>query len=206
MESVQKAPRDTTAMSSIDQARAIYYDFFAGCFLYPLLEGRESLLLDQVKLLKSSPLEDSLAEPFNRLEEELISNGIKELLAEYDDIFMIPLKGEMVLPYVSHYKEERLNGEVLVDIRQSLKALPIRRNEKSFKETEDHMGYLFLMMRYCVEGKEFVLQEQEIFNNYISPFVKTFMDEVKEHSMANKYKDIVQILERFMAFEKEYLK
>ena len=206
MESVQKAPRDTQAMSGIDQARTIYYDFFAGCFLYPLLEGRAGLLQEQVGLLKSSPLEEAVAQNFERLHEELESSGVENLLKEYDDIFMIPMKGEMVLPYVSHYKEGRLNGEILVDIRQTLKALPIRRNEKIFKETEDHLGYLFLMMRYCVEGKAFVVQEQEIFNSYISPVVKTFMDEVKEHSLANHYKDIIQILEGFMAFEKEYLK
>jgi TorA maturation chaperone TorD len=206
MESVQKAPRDTKAMSGIDQARAIYYDFFAGCFLYPLLEGRGALMAQQIKLLKSSPLEESLKEPFNYLEESLKTGGIGIFLKEYDDVFMIPMKGEMVLPYVSHYKEGRLNGEILAQIRQSLKALPIRRNEKSFKETEDHMGFLFLMMRYCIEEKEYVLQEQAIFNSYISPVVKEFMNEVKTHSSAKNYKYVIQILECFMAFEKEYLK
>lgn len=43
---------------SINQARAIFYDFFAGLFLGDLLEGREALLKTQLERLATAPLDE----------------------------------------------------------------------------------------------------------------------------------------------------
>ena len=75
---------------AIERARILYYDFFAGLFLYDLLINRKDLLLEQVKILKTQPLNDGDLVFFEALENEIQTNGIKNILFEYTRFFMLP--------------------------------------------------------------------------------------------------------------------
>lgn len=191
---------------TINKARAIFYDFFAGLFLYELLCERESLLKTQLESLSTSPLDDEAEKSFARLSEELNKHGIVVILDEFNDLFALPMSGEVVFPYVSHYKENRLNGDILVDIRQTIKELPVRANSTQFRETEDHLGFLFLVMRYCIEEKNFEGTQKEIFKLYILPYIKGFIDDIASNHKADFYKDVAIILDSFMDFERSYVK
>jgi len=191
---------------TINKARAIFYDFFAGLFLYELLCERETLLKTQLESLSISPLDDEAEKSFSRLSDELKAHGITVILDEFNDLFALPMSGAIVFPYVSHYKENRLNGDILVDIRQTIKELPVRANNAEFRETEDHLGFLFLVMRYCIEKKGFDEPQKEIFKLYILPYVKQFIDDITSNPKADFYKDIANILDSFMDFERNYVK
>lgn len=191
---------------TINKARAIFYDFFAGLFLHELLVEREALLKTQLESLSISPLDDEAEKSFARLGEELKKHGIVVILDEFNDLFALPMSGEVVFPYVSHYKENRLNGDILVDIRQTIKELPVRANNAQFRETEDHLGFLFLVMRYCIEAKNFQGTQKEIFKLYILPYIKKFIEDIASNSKADFYKDIATILDSFMDFERNYVK
>jgi TorA maturation chaperone TorD len=191
---------------NINQARVVFYDFFAGVFLRNLLSGREEVIKKQLQALGSTPLDDYTQKSFQILQTQLEQDGIKNLMHEYDEVFEVPLSGEVVFPYISHYKNGCLNGEILVDIRQAVKALPIRANSEIFKETEDHLGFLFLMMRYCIEEGKYEENEKEIFSFYINPYVSKFIADIIENSKSNLYKEIALILKSFMEFEVSYVK
>ncbi|DAB33747.1 MAG TPA: hypothetical protein CFH82_08710 [Sulfurospirillum sp. UBA12182] len=191
---------------NINQARVVFYDFFAGVFLRNLLSGREEVIKKQLQALGSTPLDDYTQKSFQILQTQLEQDGIKNLMHEYDEVFEVPLSGEVVFPYISHYKNGCLNGEILVDIRQAVKALPIRANSEIFKETEDHLGFLFLMMRYCIEEGKYEENEKEIFSFYINPYVSKFIADIIENSKSNLYKEIALILKSFMEFEASYVK
>ena len=191
---------------TINKARAIFYDFFAGLFLHDLLQEREALIKTQLESLSTSPLDDEAEKSLARLSHELKEHGIVVIMDEFNDLFALPFSGAVVLPYVSHYKESRLNGDILVDIRQTIKELPVRANSAQFSESEDHLGFLFLVMRYCIEGKKFEETQKEIFKLYILPYVKGFIDDIVSNSKADFYKDIAAILDSFMDFERNYVK
>ncbi len=191
---------------TINKARAIFYDFFAGLFLHDLLCEREALLKTQLESLSTSPLDDDAEKSFARLSDELNEHGIVVILDEFNDLFALPMSGEIVFPYVSHYKENRLNGDILVDIRQTIKELPVRANNAHFSETEDHLGFLFLIMRYCIEEMNFEGTQKEIFKHYIVPYVQRFIDDITSNPKADFYKDIAKILKSFMDFERNYVK
>lgn len=191
----------------IDQARAVFYDFFAGLFLGDLLRGRKELIKTQLDSLGTAPLDENVEKSFAILNFEIKTDGgFEKLVDEFDNLFCIPANGDVVLPYISHFKQGCLNGDILVDIRQTIKELPIRANGDIFKETEDNFGFLFLVMRYCIEEKKFQSIEKEIFKLYILPFVKQFIDEIDSNPKANLYKDIAVILDSFIDFEQGYIK
>lgn len=191
---------------TINQARSIFYDFFAGLFLHDLIVGREALIQTQLENLSIAPLDEASQKSLDRLSDEVKAHGMVVIQDEFDDLFALPMTGEVVLPYVSHYKEERLNGDILVDIRQTIKELPIRANNERFKETEDHFGFLFLVMRYCIEEKSFDASQKEIFKQYILPYMKRFIEDIASNPKADFYKDIATILKGFIDFERSYLK
>lgn len=191
---------------SINQARIVFYDFFAGLFLRNLLGEREDLIVTQLVSLGQNPLDDSIEKSFEVLTDEVKANGLKNIVNEYDHLFEVPLSGEVVFPYISHFENGCLNGEILVEIRQAVKQLPIRANSQVFKETEDHLGFLFLMMRYCIESDEYIQNSKEIFSSYINPYVELFIADILGNEKAHFYKEVALILKSFMEFEAGYLK
>jgi len=191
---------------NVNKARAIFYDFFAGLFLRDLLVERKMLLKTQLESLSVSPLDEDSEKSLKRLSDEVDAHETVVLLDEFDDLFMLVMAGEVVLPYVSHYKEARLNGDILVDIRQTIKELPVRANSEQFRETEDHLGFLFLVMRYCIEEKKYTSTQKEIFSAYILPYVKGFIEDVSSNAKSDFYKDVAKVLKSFMEFERNYVK
>ena len=191
---------------SINHARAIFYDFFAGLLLRDLLIGREKLIQTQLESLGVAPFDEESKKSFDVLSEEIKKNRMVVMLDEYDDLFALPMTGEVVLPYVSHYKQGCLNGDILVDIRQQIKKLPVRLNREVIKETEDHFGFLFLVMRYCIEEKIYEEAQKEIFKIYIAPYVKAFIDDIHINPKAILFKEIATLLQGFLKFERHYIK
>lgn len=191
---------------TINKARAIFYDFFAGFFLDNLLAQRATLLKIQLESLSTAPLDDEAEKSLTRLRDEVNKHGIVVLCDEFNDLFTLPMSGPVVFPYVSHYLENRLNGDVLVDIRQMVKELPVRANNAEFKETEDHFGFLFLLMRYCIEEKEFDSTQKEMFKQYILPYMKRFIEDIVTNPKVDFYKDVATILKSFIDFERNYVK
>lgn len=159
------------ALKSVTNARVLYYDLFAGFFLYELLEVRAGLLLEQIKIMKENPLRDEDGVHFELLESELTRNGVAEIRQEYTRTFILPFtstenldskkSGEkaqivnaQVMLYLSHYREGCINGESLVKARRLVKQTSFRLNSQECKESEEHLGFLLLLMRHLLLSQD----------------------------------------------------
>ena len=152
-------------LESVASARALYYDFFAGLFLYELLSERSSVLLKQVKILKENILNERDNTHFELLESELERKGTQQILREYTHTFILPfavphesdcknekVKSEntQIMLYLSHYLEGYLNGKALLKARSLTKQSTFRLNTQECKESEEHLGFLLLLMRHLL--------------------------------------------------------
>lgn len=220
------AQRETDSIAALSQARALYYDFFAGCFLYELLCERESVLLKQIKLLKQSPLNDSDSAHFDMLETQLKTQGIDSIIAEYTHTFLLPFappkdgdmpqeskrrkKGEVfyhnpqVMLYLSHYEEGCLNGSALLKARRLTKQSSFRLNASQCKESEEHLGFLCLLMRYllCSSHKEDIALVAQIADELVVPLGDFVTDTLIKRDDVVHYAHIAMLLRSFLSVER----
>lgn len=155
---------------TLNSVRALYYDFFAGFFLFELLPKREELFLKQIDILSQSPIGSEDSARFAMLKSYLQQTDTQSLVREYSQTFNLPFatknlpafvggrKGQranvpnpQVFLYLSHYKNGCLNGEALLEVKRLVKQTHFRLNSKEFKESEDHFGFLLLLMRYLLQ-------------------------------------------------------
>ncbi|MDD7345588.1 molecular chaperone [Helicobacter sp.] len=159
-------------------ARALYYDFFAGFFLYELVGERKNLFLQQIDILATSPITESDSESFAMLKAYLLKADSNELLREYTQTFNLPfsthflpqadtsstqhskkskrpkIPNPQIFLYLSHYLEGCLNGESLLKAKALVKKTHFRLNAQEFKETEEHFGFLLLLMRHILTDSQ----------------------------------------------------
>ena len=161
------------AANALYQARALYYDFFAGFFLYELVGARKDLFLEQIDILATSPINESDGEYFAMLRAYIAKSDSKEILREYTQTFNLPFSAQnlptqerskqggkkskkpkipnpQIFLYLSHYLEGCLNGESLLRVRTLVKKTHFRLNTQEFKESEEHFGFLLLLMRHLL--------------------------------------------------------
>lgn len=190
------------AKEQLKNARLLYYDFFNGILVFETLEERAEILKSQIAILKNALLKEDLEENILELENELNTNGVKNLFEEYSRIFSLPFGGKQVGMHLSHFYENCVGGESLLKIREMVKKSDVRVDTKLFKETEEHIGFLFGFMRYLIQkGDEELAKEVFLFCK--DAFLK-FCEEIKDRKDAKFYLDVALLLESFMNFEVEF--
>lgn len=201
----EHAPR--SGNRGIESARALFYDFFAGLFLYDLLKEREELIANQLGILAQNPLEEGLEVPLLEILQIMKSEGIGAFLSEYTNLFIMPFSHRRLHLLLSHYKEGCVGGRALLDIRQRLRDFPVRMNSELCKESEEHIGFLMMLMRFLVEHQGEVPEgsEKRLFAEFIKPYIFTLASELMHHSEARIYSKVGAILRSFMEFEQEFL-
>lgn len=204
--------------STLNSARALYYDFFAGFFLYELLDSRFEKYQAQIDLLAQTPLnEDDLAS-FKLLSANLKRANLIALKQEYAQTFNIPFvaqndfkphkKRENAIPnpqiflYLSHYMEGCLNGASLLSAKMLVKKTNFRLNSEDFKESEEHFGFLLTLMRYLLQSDENALAH-EVFSECIAQMALPIADSLCERKNLAFYSHIGAILKSFIALEGE---
>lgn len=188
-------------------ARILYYDFFASLFLYDLLSTRLELLKKQIIILKKYPLLEKDLLHFNFLEEELLKNGVKNFIFEYTYLFMLPFNADnnrkdfkSIILYLSFYLDETIAGKGLNIAKQLVKKSKVRLNDISFKENEEHLGFLFLFMKHLLKNNDFNLSK-EVFNNCINIMQSKIIQELQILRHNNLYHHISGLLKTFMSLE-----
>ncbi len=77
-------------LQQFNLARALYYDFFAGFFLYELLDSRFDLFIKQIEILALAPLNDADLAHFSALKRYLSSANLQSIKREYTQGFNLP--------------------------------------------------------------------------------------------------------------------
>lgn len=218
-----KKKEQNSDLIALNNARILYYDFFSGLFIYDLLLNREELLKKQIEFLSSQVLNDNNKNDFKTLLDELNNNGIKNFVFEYTNLFMLPFDGTAesttikgskknkrlirstpTILYLSYYIDGSIAGSGLLRARELIKKSKFRLNEHSFKENEEHFGFLLTFMKYLIQNNQKELQK-ETFNTCLKLMQSKIIKSLKDKGDMFLYANIANILESFMIFEESFI-
>ena len=133
------------------------------------------------------------------LKTELENNGIANFKEEFSRLFALPFGEKQVGMHLSHYYENCIGAESLLKMRTLLKKSDVRVETSNFKETEEHLGFLFGFMRHLLEsGNEELAEEVFLF---IQDAYYGLIAEIKARKDARLYLSLALILESFIEFE-----
>lgn len=187
-------------VQDLKNARLLYYDFFYGLFVFELLDERVELAKKQLEILQNAPLNERSEASILLLRQELQNNGIQNLKEEFSRLFALPFGGKQVGMHLSHYYENCIGAESLLKMRALLKKSDVRVETKEFKESEEHLGFLFGFMRHLIESENTELAE-EVFA-FIKDAYSGLICEIRDREDAQYYLALADILEGFMEFER----
>ena len=122
---------------------------------------------------------------------------------EYQALFGGVAKPEVYL-FGSHYLSGFLNDKPLARLRTDLAALGLGRDEE-VPETEDHVAYLFEVMRYLIAGDDVAVanlsRQREFFAAHVQPWVPALCDTLAGHPRARFYAVLAAFTRAFMSVE-----
>lgn len=185
----------------LKNARLLYYDFFYGLFVFELLDERVELAKRQLEILQNAPLNDNSEASMQVLQQELQKNGIVNLKEEFSRLFALPFGEKQVGMHLSHYYENCIGAESLLKMRALLKKSDVRVETSEFRESEEHLGFLFGFMRYLIENENTELAK-EVFL-FIKDAYFGLINEIRERKDAKYYLALADLLEGFMQFEND---
>jgi TorA maturation chaperone TorD len=144
-----------------------------------------------------------LEAPWQRLVGALRETSAAGAAAEHAALFHGVGKPE-VFAYASFYLSGFLNEKPLAQLRSDLAALGLTRDAQAL-ETEDHIAYLFEVMRYLIAGDEVEVcnleQQRRFFRAHLQPWVDKFCDAVEAHPRADTWRVLAAFTREFMLVE-----
>ncbi|EAI8297921.1 hypothetical protein CUM36_06795 [Campylobacter coli] len=181
-------------------ARSLYYQCLGELFVFSFSEERLSKLQEYLKTMQECLFDENLKSNFDILLKHLDDeNSIQAFFKEYDLLFL-SLKNS--IPTTFSYIEEGFeNSNPLLCVRQILVKSKIRRNEKFFKESEDSVGFCFILMSEFLKNKEDELAKA-LFEKVINQGIDEFLMLIFSNSKAKLYKEIANIAAQFIEFER----
>jgi TorA maturation chaperone TorD len=140
-----------------------------------------------------------LEEPWRRLVGVGRGMDSAALDDEYDALFGGIGKPEVFL-FGSHYLSGFLNDKPLAKLRGDLDQLGLAR-EESVPETEDHIAFLFEVMRYLIAGEDVAVanltRQRAFFSAHILPWLPALCDAVAGHPKARFYAALAELTRAF---------
>lgn len=194
---------------TINKARALYYNLFANFFVVSAKSENYFELVRLINILKENPLDPSSGEALENLSSLLNPSSNVLLLQEFDDLFHNPLT-KKVRQTASYYDEGVESGKKRVEMIQFVAKTKLRRDEKSYFEYEDSVGFIFSIMASLSDllangEKEYENTIHCIFSQIMNDFIDEFAKEVYEHDSAKIFKELMVVLHSFIEFERLYL-
>lgn len=127
----------------------------------------------------------------------------EEIQSEYQALFGGIGKPEVYL-YGSHFLSGFLNEKPLARLRTDLTSLGLARDD-AMSETEDHVAYLFEVMRFLIAGEDVAVsnltQQQKFFSSHLQPWVLLMCDDLQSHPKARFYLALGALTRAFMGVE-----
>ncbi len=194
---------------TINKARALYYNFFANFFVLSSKSENYFELIRLLNILKENPLDESSSEALNNISNLLDSSSNVDLIKEFDDLFHNPLN-KKIRQTASFYDEGVESGKKRVEMIDFVAKTKLRRDENSYFEYEDSVGFIFSLMAelsdlLADEQKEYENTVHCIFAQILNGFIDDFAKDIYEHDKSNIYKELMVILHSFVEFERLYL-
>ena len=194
---VQLAPAGGTE----ELARAELYGLLAQLWIAP----PDDALLRQFKsAVTQAPEPGSLLEaPWQALVAAMRNTSTQAAAQEYDALFGGVGKPEIFV-YGSYYLSGFLNERPLAQLRDDLQRLGLTRDEAR-GETEDHIAYLFEVMRYLIAGEDAAVcnleQQRRFFRAHLQPWIEQMCDVVEAHPQASTWRAVAGLTRCFVQIE-----
>jgi TorA maturation chaperone TorD len=145
----------------------------------------------------------ALEAPWQHLVATLRESSEAEAADEYDALFLGVGKPELML-YASYHLSGFLNDQPLATLRRDLQHLGLTRHEGRH-ETEDHVAYLFEVMRYLIAGDDAAVcnleQQRRFFRSHVQTWVEAMCDSVAAHPRARTWRALADFTHRFVQVE-----
>ncbi len=198
---------DLTALSfaSADHgeelARAELYGLLAQLWIAPPDEA----LLKQFGVAVTQAVEPgaALEAPWHDLVAALRATTPEAAAAEHEALFMGVGKPEVFL-YGSYHLSGFLNEKPLAVLRADLAVLGLARDETRF-ETEDHVAFVFEVMRWLIAGDDVLIcnleQQRRFFRAQVQPWAEALCDAVQAHPRARLWREVAGFTRAFVEVE-----
>ena len=182
--------------------RAEMYGLLARLWFTPADEA----LLAQFKVaVTAAPVPGSFLEaPWQDLVAAMRALSASEAAAQHTKLFVGAGKAE-VLPYASFHLTGALNDRPLVALRTDLAALGLA-SAAPEGETEDHVAFIFEVMRYLIAGDDVAVcnleQQRRFFRAHVQPWVANALcDAVEQHAAARMHAALARFTRAFVEVE-----
>jgi len=193
--------RFSTADGNEELARAELYGLLAQLWLAPPDEA----LLKQFKVAVTQAPEagSHLEAPWQALVAAMRATSVAEAAEEHDALFGGVGKPEIFV-YGSYHLSGFLNERPLAQLRDDLQRLGLTRDDAR-GETEDHIAYLFEVMRYLIAGEEVAVcnleQQRRFFRAHLQPWAGQLCDTVEAHPRAKVWRAVAEMTRQFVQVE-----
>ncbi|MEN9889702.1 MAG: Chaperone protein TorD [Pseudomonadota bacterium] len=194
---------EPTRSSALDEevARAEMYGLLATLFYQA---PDEALLAQLQAAVTEAPQPGAfLEEPWRALVAQARAMSAAEVAQEHSALFGGVGKPEVYL-FGSHYLSGFLNEKPLVQLRQDLAGLGLARDEQ-MPETEDHVAYLFEVMRYLIAGDDMAVcnltRQAGFFSQHLQPWLSRMCQALVAHPRAAFYARVAELTEAFSSVE-----
>ncbi len=182
-------------------ARAETYAVLAR--LYQAPPDAELLAQFAVAVTEAPQAGGFLEEPWRALVGAMRQTDVAAAQDEYDALFQGVGKSEVML-YGSYYLAGFLNEKPLAQLRADLAVLGLER-ETGRGETEDHIAFVFEVMRYLIAGDDVAvcnLERQRVFfRAHVQPWVERACDAILAHPKARLWAAVAQFTRAFVQVE-----
>lgn len=186
----------------ITKARAYYYEFFASVFFFSESDEKFSKWQDQLKFLSQNPINESAKNAFN----ELLKFDFDKFKSEQNDV-LFNLSYANVPLSASFYEEGRDDGLARLRVIDILKKASYVRDFDGCKVSEDYIGFIFWAMA-TILNDDLCNQSNlstELFKSVINGFIDEFCEMLLEHSRANFFAMLADIMVGFFELERAFL-
>lgn len=193
---------------ALNDARMLYYDLFSKLFIFNFNHSRYEGVENALTCIYSNPLDNSSFDSTKELLQSIKLNSFERIQNEFEEIFHNP-QTKHLGHSASYYENGVEFTQKCVDVKNLLAKTNIRKDENTYKDPEDSVGFLFRFMVELIKGRQNdkkVYEDVEfmLFKNVINEFIDEFIKELFLHPSAKEYKDVAIILNSFMEFERLY--
>ncbi len=195
----------STSSHAMDEetARAEVYGLLSQLFY--AAPSPELLSQLQVAVTEAPDAGGFLEEPWRELVACARSLNAAQIAAEYSSLFGGVGKPEVYL-FGSHYLSGFLNEKPLVRLRDDLAELGLSRSE-TMSETEDHVAYVFEVMRFLIAGDDVAVsnltRQQAFFTQHVQSWLPALCQALQGHPRAVFYAKVAAFTETFISVESQ---
>ena len=189
--------------SSLDEetARAEVYGLLAALYYAP--PAPELLGQLRVAVTEAPAAGGFLEEPWRAVVAAARDMTDAQVADEFDRLFGGVGKPEIFL-FASHHIAGFLNETPLAQLRSDLAALGLARDE-TMPETEDHVSYIFEVMRYLIAGDDVevanLTQQQKFFAAHVQSWLPAMCEAITAHPAARFYAAVAAFTQAFVGVE-----